>query len=314
MRRESIIFALCLLAATSASANERSISIEAPLEASLGDPIDVILTVTGVAGDDVAVPDQSFSPFEILGKKASIEPSPDGVGQMFTFELRLVCFDTGTHDIGPIRARVTGADGELVTLESDTRSIEIQSLLANEPNPELKPPTEPIVVEQDDYRLLIALGALGILGIGALLGWLLMRWWNRRERPEPAPPPPPPPWETALAELQRHAARRETAIAEGNTEQWVDAVSDSVRGYFGHRFGFHGLESTTDEIAERLASAESLAIAPEEAIDFLAQCDLVKFAKASLADEASRSLIADAVRLVERTRPAVDSATSGDAP
>lgn len=233
---------------------------------------------------------------------------------MFTFELRLVCFDTGTHDIGPIRARVTGADGELVTLESDTRSIEIQSLLANEPNPELKPPTEPIVVEQDDYRLLIALGALGILGIGALLGWLLMRWWNRRERPEPAPPPPPPPWETALAELQRHAARRETAIAEGNTEQWVDAVSDSVRGYFGHRFGFHGLESTTDEIAERLASAESLAIAPEEAIDFLAQCDLVKFAKASLADEASRSLIADAVRLVERTRPAVDSATSGDAP
>jgi hypothetical protein len=273
----------------------------------------VILTVTGGAGDDVAVPDQSFSPFEILEKKASVEASPDGLAQTFTFELRLLCFETGMHDIGPIRVRVTGANGELTTLESDTRAIEIQSLLANEPDPQLKPPTEPVVIEQDDYRLLIALGALGILGLGALLGWLLMRWWSRRARPEPAPPPPPPPWETALAELREHAARREGAITEGKTEQWVDAVSDSVRGYLGHRFGFHGLESTTDEIAERLARAESLSIAPEEAVDFLAQCDLVKFARASLADEASRSLIDDAIGLVERTRP-VDTSVVGDAP
>ncbi len=301
------MFALCLLAATSASANERAISIEAPIEASLGDPIDVILTVTAVAGDDVAVPDQSFSPFEILGKKVTVDAAPDGSGQTFAFELRLLCFETGTHDIGPIRVRVTAADGGLMTLESDMRSIEIESLLANEPNPELKPATEPVTVEQDDYRLLIALGALGVLGLGALLGWLLVRWWSRRDRPEPTPPPPPPPWETALAELRELAAHREGAIAEGYTEPWVDAVSDSIRSYLGHRFGFHGLESTTDEIAERLAEAE-LTIAPEEAIDFLGRCDLVKFAKASLADEASRSLIQEAVQLVERTRPFVDPA------
>jgi len=202
-------------------------------------------------------------------------------------------------------------DGELLSLSSDTRTIEVHSVLANEPDPRLKPQTSPVAVEQDDYRLLIALGALGVLVLGALLGWLLMRWWQRRDRPEPAPPPPPPPWETALAELRVHEQQRPAAIAEGRTEAWVDAVSDSIRGYLGRRFGFHGLESTTDEIAERLATTKALGIAPEEAIAFLGQCDLVKFAKASIADEASRTLIEEAFSLVDRTRPKVAAAQGG---
>jgi hypothetical protein len=311
VRQVSTIVALWLLLPTWAAAQERSVSLEAPLETTLGDPIDVILTVTGQMSDEAAVPDQSFEPFEILAKKLDVQPAPDGSGKTFTFELQVLCFEVGAHELGPVRVRITGADGELVTLESGTRTIEVHSVLANEPDPQLKPPTDPVAVEQDDYRLLIVLGALLVLMLGALLGWLFMRWWNQRERPEPAPPPPPPPWDTALAELRAHAAQRESAIAEGRTEQWVDAVSDSIRGYLGKRFGFHGLESTTDEIAQRLAEAKSLAIAPEEAIGFLDQCDLVKFAKASLADEASNALIEEALALVDRTRPKTQAGEGG---
>ena len=83
----------------------------------------------------------------------------------------------------------------------------------------------------------------------------------------------------------------------------MDAVSDSIRAYLGRRFGFHGLESTTDEIAAQLAKAKSLSIEPQEAVGFLGQCDLVKFAKASLADEASRDAHRGGLELVERTRP-----------
>jgi hypothetical protein len=311
VRQVSTIVALWLLLPTWAAAQERSVSLEAPLETTLGDPIDVILTVTGQMSDEAAVPDQSFEPFEILAKKLDVQPAPDGSGKTFTFELQVLCFEVGAHELGPVRVRITGADGELVTLESGTRTIEVHSVLANEPDPQLKPPTDPVAVEQDDYRLLIVLGALLVLMLGALLGWLFMRWWNQRERPEPAPPPPPPPWDTALAELRAHAAQRESAIAEGRTEQWVDAVSDSIRGYLGKRFGFHGLESTTNEIAQRLAEAKSLAIAPEEAIGFLDQCDLVKFAKASLADEASNALIEEALALVDRTRPKTQAGEGG---
>ncbi|MGB5704561.1 MAG: hypothetical protein WBM48_17205 [Polyangiales bacterium] len=313
MTRAATIVALLLLLPSPAGAQARAVSLEAPIETTLGDPIDIILTVTGDAADEAAVPDQPFEPFEILEKKLDVQASADGSGRTFTFELRLLCFELGAHELGPIRVRITGADGELVMLESEARTIEVHSVLANEPDPQLKPPTDPVPVEQDDYRLLIALGALAVLALGALLAWLFMRWWNKRDRPEPAPPPPPPPWETALEELRAHEAQRESAISEGRTEQWVDAVSDSIRGYLGRRFGFHGLESTTDEIAERLAESNSLAIAPEEAIGFLGQCDLVKFAKASLADEASRALIAEALSLVERTRPKAEHGEGGAA-
>lgn len=311
MRRAVVILLVGLLAPSMVVAQERAVSIEAPVETTLGDPIDIIVTVTAAATDDVAVPEQPFAPFEIIEKKQGAAPSADGQAQTFTFELRLLCFDVGVHEIGPIRVRITTANGELIDMESDARAIEVQSQLANEPDPELKPPTDPVAVEQDDYRLLLVLGALLALALGALLAWLLMRWWQRRERPEPAPPPPPPPWETALAELRDLERRRADAISEGDTDEWVDAVSDSVRSYLGRRFGFHGLESTTDEIAEYLADAKSLSIAPAEAVGFLGQCDLVKFAKASLADEASKTLIADAFALVERTRPLAEGEEGG---
>ncbi|MBW2189652.1 MAG: hypothetical protein JRG93_08695 [Deltaproteobacteria bacterium] len=285
-------------------AQERTIALDAPPGTTLGDSIDVILTVAVAATDEAAVPEQPFAPFEILDKKLFVELSPDGKLKTFTFELQLLCFEVGVHELGPIRVRVTSAAGELIELESNTSTIEVQSLLANEPEAQLKPPTKPVVVEQDDYRLLIALGILLAIALGALLAWLFMRWWQKRDRPEPAPPPPPPPWETALTELHELERGRAEAISEGRTEQWVDAVSDSIRAYLGRRFGFHGLESTTDEIADQLRRAKSLAIEPQDALGFLGQCDLVKFAKASLADEASLTLIDEALTLVDRTRPA----------
>ena len=303
MKRTAAIVVLSWLVPVFGLAQEPSIALDAPPETTLGDPIDVIVTVTVPAADEAAMPEQTFDPFEILGRKLSVDLSPDGKLTTFTFELQLLCFDVGVHEIGPIRVRITSAAGELIDLESNTSTIEVLSLLANEPDPQLKPPTEPVLVEQDDYRLLIALGILLAIALGALLAWLFMRWWQKRDRPEPPPPPPPPPWETALTELHQLERGRAEAISEGRTEEWVDAVSDSIRAYLGRRFGFHGLESTTDEIADQLRRAKSLTIERQDAVGFLGQCDLVKFAKASLADEASLTLIEEALTLVDQTRP-----------
>lgn len=286
-----------------AAADAPAVTIEVPLETTMGDPIPVILEVTTDTSSDVAVPEQSLAPFEVLAKSVTEETSPDGSAKTFRFEMTLQCFDVGTHPLGPIRVRVASADGELEYLESELRNVEVRSVLANEPNAELKPPTKPVVVEQDDYTILVILGALLALALGALVAWLLTRWWERRDRPQPAPPPPAPPWELATGELRRLDVARAAEIEAGRTAQWVDAVSDSIRNYLGLRFGFHGLESTTDEIAEALERSSTLGIEPKEAIVFLGQCDLVKFARASLADQASRDLIAQAFALVDRTRP-----------
>ncbi len=282
---------------------EPSVSLEAPLEADLGSPIDVIVTVTTAAGDDAAVPEQPFDPFEILDTKVSVKPSADGLTQTFTFELELISFEAGSHTLAPLTVRVASRSGELQRLQTEARTIDVVSVIANEPNPELQPPSEPVRVEQDDYTLLVILGVLLAMALGALLAWLFLRWWRKREKIGPEAPPPAPSWETALAELRSLQQRRGAMVHEGSTEAWVDAVSDTIRNYLGQRFGFHGLESTTDEIGEKLRRTSGLRIEPREAMVFLGECDLVKFARASLADEASETLLNDAFQLVDRTRP-----------
>ncbi|MEM9729526.1 MAG: hypothetical protein AAF997_13135 [Myxococcota bacterium] len=303
MSRAAIGIVALSLVHAAALAQGPSFEFEAPVETTLGDPIPVILTVTAPANVDAAVTEQSLAPFEVLEKKSKVEPSSDGSTNTFTFELTLQCFEVGTHELGPLKVRLTTRNGELDYLETSRKEIEVRSVLANEPNAELKPATQPVVVEQDDYTLLVVLGALLAILLGALAAWLFMRWWQRRDRPEPTPPPPPPPWETALAELRRLESTRANEISEGRTESWVDAVSDSIRVYLGRRFGFQGLESTTDEIVRALQHLPEGTLEPGAVVGFLGQCDLVKFARASLAGEASRDLILEAIALVDRTRP-----------
>lgn len=293
-----------------ASQGSDRVVLEAPLDAQLGDPIDVILEVTTAESDDVAIPEQSFGPFEVFDKSVHVAVDPNGTTRTFRFELRLLCFELGTHTLGPLEIRVTTPNGELRYLKTDVRTIEVRSVFGNEPNAQLLPLTDPVVVEQDDYTLLWILGALLAMGLGGLVTWLVLRWWRERERPE-LEVVPPPPWEIALAELRALEDRRSRMVQDGLTEAWVDAVSDTVRNYLGRRFGFQGLESTTDEIADRLGRSSELSIEPDDAVGFLGQCDLVKFARASLAEEASTELLQDAFLLVRRTRP---SAAEGGPP
>jgi hypothetical protein len=219
VRRSALLLALFWIAPAWVVAQNRAVGIEVPRQSTLGDPIDVLLTVTAKPSDEAAVPEQSFTPFEVVAKHVNLKAGADGQSKTITFELQLLCFEPGTHQFGPVHIRITSKEGEIIDLQSEPRQIEVQSVLANEPDPQLKPPTEPVSVEQDDYRPLIALGALGALAIGALLAWLFMRWWQRRDRPEPPPPPAPPPWETALAELDALSERRANEIAEGRTER-----------------------------------------------------------------------------------------------
>ena len=54
MKRAAAIVLLSTLAHGVAGAQERSVSIEAPLQTTLGDPIDVIVTVAGATDDEAA--------------------------------------------------------------------------------------------------------------------------------------------------------------------------------------------------------------------------------------------------------------------
>ncbi len=148
---------------------------------------------------------------------------------------------------------------------------------------------------------------------------LLVRRQLNKPKPVAPPPPPRPPWEVALEELDavRHAGLLET----DRYGEHFDRTSDALRRYLGSRFGFDGLESTTDEILVALkkqaggfirfddapAPTHAYAPAPGVAFDrvaaFLREADLVKFANLTPSPEQCAMSITSGEAIVRGTMP-----------
>jgi hypothetical protein len=239
--------------------------------------VKLVIRADAMVGDDVAVPEQSFAPFEITGKRLRVEPERAG-RQTFVFELDLLAVDSGEQQIPAVELRVVTKDGFVGTTRTAALSLKVGSLLANEPNAQLKPATKPVVVMQDDYTLLYVLGAIASAALIALLTWLVARYMQRRVRPAAPPPPPRPPWEVAVEKLADLRRRKQRMVEQGMASQFVDEVSDVAREYLGARFGFDGLESTTDEALSLLRSRDCNVGLWQEVAAYLRRCDLIKFA------------------------------------
>jgi len=269
----------------------------------VGDPIKLKIEATVKKGVQISVPDQSLTPFEALDKRSHVEPGDHG-DQRYVFELELIALEPGELSIPALTLRVVGDDGSLGEFKTAPQPVSVQSLIANEPNAQPKGPTKPVAVIQDDYTL--AYVALGILGAAVIAGLTLMvqRWLARRPKSLPPPPPPKPAWDIALAKLAELDARKASLLAEDRGGEFVDGVSDALREYLGHRFGFEGLESTTDEILRTLERIRPYKLSLSGVSLLLEQCDLVKFARAKPEPAQCDDLWNGAVGLIRSTTPA----------
>lgn len=227
----------------------------------------------------------------------------------------------------PLPVAVARANGEIVTVCTHNHPILVEDPIANTPNamPKLNPPGVPQREEWTALKKALGWISLGLV-VGAILAYLA---WRKMNQPKPVPPPPPPrpPWEVALEELDevRHAGLLEVH----RYGEYFDRTSDALRRYLGARFGFDGLESTTDEILAalkrrsdgfvrfddpRAAAATtidgrpvSLSPAPGVSFDriarFLRDCDLVKFANLTPTPEQCATSITTGEAIVRGTMP-----------
>lgn len=222
----------------------------------------------------------------------------------------------------PLPVAVARANGEIATVCTHDHPIVVEDPIANTPDamPKENPGGLPQREEWTALKKALGWAALGLL-VGAILAVLL---WRKLNQPKPAPPPPPPrpPWEVALEELDevRHAGLLENE----RYGEYFDRTSDALRRYLGARFGFDGLESTTDEILSALkkqaggfirfdtpspdaSSRTSLAPAPGISFDrvasFLRECDLVKFANLTPTQQQCATSIATGEAIVRGTMP-----------
>lgn len=220
----------------------------------------------------------------------------------------------GRHELTlpPVPIAIARASGELFTLCTTPHVVVVDEPIANEPeaSPQDNPPARP---QREIWTLARDLTYGGLLGglIAALLAWLFLMW-RRRPKPPAPPPPPRPPWEVAFEALDE--VRRSNLVAQGQRSEHVDRVSDVVRVYLGARFGFDGIESTTDEVLQSLRRIQPPLLVFDEVRRLLQDSDLVKFARWSPTDADCDEVLVTADKIVRATMPTIGISDSPSRP
>ena len=224
---------------------------------------------------------------------------------------------------------VSRANGDSMTVCSQLHLVTAIDPTAEEkdPAPKPNPPGRP---QREDWP--VARWVAGGLLIGLLIG-ALVAWWVRKQLQKPVPEAELVrrlPWEEALEEITRLRAtvtlggegdRDPSSLAEGKRRaELYDQVSDAVRKYLGARYGFEGLgfdglETTTGEMMSLLRRVRPQVPELERVRAFLAECDLVKFARVDPTPFAWKDALDHAESIVRATmpsdKPAAPAASDG---
>jgi hypothetical protein len=210
-----------------------------------------------------------------------------------------------TLTLPPLPVAVARKNGDLATVCTHSHIITVEDPIANTPDPFPQPNPRP-EPQREEWTALK--DALKWIGAGVLVGvalLLLLRWWNARPKPVPPPPPPRPAWEVALEKLA--LVREENLLEQDRRGEHFDRVSDAVRAYLGDRYGFDGMESTTDEMLAALKKRAVSVTAFSEVTAFLSECDLVKFAKLEPTPEQCEKILEFGISIVRSTTPSMAS-------
>jgi hypothetical protein len=228
------------------------------------------------------------------------ETEPDGL-QKTIFALTVAPLDLGaqTFPAVPVTYVVGGASRTLMTTPV---SIEVTSVVGNG-REDLRPIAQPVRVLEQDYQLAWIAG--GVLLGGGLFAAV---WIARRRRPAAVARRAAASGVVRVLPADEAALERLRALAASGKLDADDRrpvyfeLTEIVREYLGRRFGFDALELTSREVVEALGKRAPAEVVVEVG-KWLDVCDLIKYARVPASREETEAALAQAVTLVERTRP-----------
>jgi hypothetical protein len=291
-----------MLAMVSAAWAAAPVSITANVEpktVTIGTPFRYTLKVDAEKEIELVIPQFAgqigdFQVIDFGGEPPREEKGRVLIERWFT----LLTYEAGDAIVpGPtIQYRVPGSD--LESIAAPDALVIVQSLLDT---PEGKQAADvrdikgPVAVPRDYTPLVwIALGVAGLAAAIAALFWLL----NRRQQARMVPPRPA--HEVALEALARlHAAR---LLEGGRHAEFYVRLSAIVRDYLETRFHLRAPEMTTEEFLQAAHRDPQLTPGQRALLgQFLAEADLVKFARHVPAAEESERAYRAAREFVEST-------------
>ena len=246
---------------------------------------------------------------QLLSRQIDETPLDDG-GTDVHIELNLVSYRPGHHRIDHFVVGLLGPDGVVRDRILPGMEIRVTGLLANENDPEPRGEKLGVAVEYWNYTLA---WVLGMGGGGLLMGLIgfLIAYTRPRPPVEMQQPPPRPAHEVALEKLDQ--IRADNLLEKGLYMEYYVRLSEAVREYLGGRYGFDGLDRTTEEMLRQMAHANLPTSLGEQFLTHLLyECDLVKFAKYAPGSIDQEEALRSAYRLVHETTDEADIAAAAD--
>ncbi len=218
---------------------------------------------------------QTFSPLEVI-ESYNIDTAFAKSKMTLVKKYGLTQFDSGSYKIPRQRILVGGKP-----FETDSFRIEVNNVILDTINQGLYDIKPTIDIPKNYGRLLLRILMWVIpiaLAIGLFLYWLLRRHKRKQEEERYIPP-----FEQALAALQE--LDESNLIENSQYKVYYTTLTDALRKYYDEKVYDRALESTTDELIERLqAEKESGHIdfsneTIKQLQDVFKRADLVKFAR-----------------------------------
>jgi hypothetical protein len=165
---------------------------------------------------------------------------------------------------------------------------------SNAPQIQFHEAIKPLINIPNGWLWVIWIAAALLVIAAAYFGW---RAWRRRALAASIAPPVPP-------HVRARRMLEEALRLIGEPKPFSIAVSGTIRVYLEERFEFHAPERTTEEFLYELQSTDLLTQTQKDSLgEFLANCDLIKFAKYEPTEMELRGLHTAAMRLVNETEP-----------
>ncbi|MGM0574199.1 MAG: RDD family protein [Myxococcota bacterium] len=262
----------------------------------LGDMATLTVTVEGDADARIFVPSNpAVEPFRIVGDPAPPERTVEGERVTEVHRLTVTPLRVGAKAIPPIEVVWRRSDGTSGSVSTERLLARVHGRLEDVQDPALAPAPPPAPVIATNWPLIWGLSVVGAAAGAALLTLLLLRVLRGRLEAALPSPPPRPANEVALERL----AWLDEAELEP-TERYARTV-DVLREYLGGRYGFDGLDTTTNELMARVEREDLRGVTPAEIRAVLEDGDLVKFARLRPPEEDARALADRIRRVVEIT-------------
>ncbi|MFC4636398.1 hypothetical protein ACFO3O_21000 [Dokdonia ponticola] len=241
----------------------------------LGEEIKYTVTVEADQLATVIFPKgQTFSPLEMI-ESYKVDTSFAEAKMTLIKKYGLTQFDSGSYKIP--RQRILIGDR---TIQTDSFQVEVANVVLDTVNQglyDIKPAIELPTDYSKFWKYLLWIVPI-LLAIALFLYWLLRRHKKRVEAEKYIPP-----FEQALASLE--ALDKTDFIASAKYKEYYSTLTDTVRRYYDQKVYDRALESTTDELIERLELEKDsghIDFNPEtiqQLKDIFKRADLVKFAR-----------------------------------